>query len=168
MEIFVIGDSWGVLLLFIAIGLVVFVMPLSGNISSHILSSYASILCLMITPIRIILNNLPELNKADIALAKITKLGLSLSNYGLHSSSLKLFIPFHKRLELSDVTHGYRQEGDGSHFTVGPINISFVPGELVFFIGENGSGKSTLAKLITGLYLPESGEIYLDGVKIDS
>jgi len=33
----------------------------------------------------------------------------------------------------------------------------------VFIVGGNGSGKSTLAKLITGLYLPEAGEIYLNG-----
>jgi putative pyoverdin transport system ATP-binding/permease protein len=168
MDIFAIGDSWGVLLLFMTIGLVVFVIPLWGKISVNVLSGYALTLCLMITPIRIILNDLPELNKADIALSKITELGLSLSNSGLHSSPRELSTPYNKRLELKGVTHSYRQERDGSHFTVGPIDLSFVPGELVFIIGGNGSGKSTLAKLITGLYLPEAGEIYLDGVKIDS
>src|SRR6185295_6708264 len=39
-------------------------------------------------------------------------------------------------------------------------------GELVFLVGGNGSGKSTLAKIITGLYIPESGEIRLDGETI--
>ena len=36
------------------------------------------------------------------------------------------------------------------------------PGELIFVIGGNGSGKSTLAKLLTGLYQPQSGSIWLD------
>jgi len=49
---------------------------------------------------------------------------------------------------------------------LGPINLVFQPGELVFLVGGNGSGKSTLAKLITGLYPPETGEIRLDGEPI--
>src|SRR5438093_1777039 len=52
---------------------------------------------------------------------------------------------------------------DDSHFMLRPINLTFHPGELVFLVGGNGSGKSTLAKIITGLYLPEAGEIRLDG-----
>lgn len=32
----------------------------------------------------------------------------------------------------------------------------------MFIIGGNGSGKTTLAKLLTGLYLSESGEIYVN------
>jgi len=46
---------------------------------------------------------------------------------------------------------------------LGPVDLSFQPGELVFLVGGNGSGKSTLAKIITGLYLPEAGQIRLDG-----
>ncbi len=42
----------------------------------------------------------------------------------------------------------------------------FSPGELVFIVGGNGSGKSTLVKLITGLYIPESGTIWLGGERI--
>ncbi len=47
-------------------------------------------------------------------------------------------------------------------FLLGPISLSFAPGEITFIVGGNGSGKSTLAKLITGLYAPQSGTIYLN------
>ncbi len=51
---------------------------------------------------------------------------------------------------------------DENGFLLGPISLSLEPGELLFIIGGNGSGKSTLAKVMTGLYTPLSGEIYLN------
>ena len=50
---------------------------------------------------------------------------------------------------------------------MGPIDSTIRRGQIVFIIGGNGSGKTTLAKLISGLYLPESGQICLDGRPID-
>jgi len=50
---------------------------------------------------------------------------------------------------------------------VGPVDLCFEPGEVVFVIGGNGSGKTTLAKVLTSLYPLEAGEIRLDGVPID-
>jgi putative ATP-binding cassette transporter len=50
---------------------------------------------------------------------------------------------------------------------IGPISLSFRTGELVYLVGGNGSGKSTLAKILTGLYVPEGGEIRVNGEIID-
>jgi putative pyoverdin transport system ATP-binding/permease protein len=71
--------------------------------------------------------------------------------------------PLWHRLDLVNVTHVYRQDGGDQEFQLGPINLTFYPGEWVFLIGGNGSGKTTLAKLLMGLYEPESGEIRIDG-----
>ncbi len=65
------------------------------------------------------------------------------------------------------MVHSYHCEAEDSKFVLGPIDLSFQPGELVFLVGGNGSGKSTLAKILTGLYLPEAGEILLDGKPVD-
>jgi putative ATP-binding cassette transporter len=65
------------------------------------------------------------------------------------------------------VTHHYYREREDDHFMLGPIDLTFRPGELVFLVGGNGSGKSTLAKVITGLYPPAGGEIRLNGRRID-
>jgi putative ATP-binding cassette transporter len=51
-------------------------------------------------------------------------------------------------------------------FVCGPVDLSFKPAELVFLVGGNGSGKTTLAKLLTGLYVPEAGEVRLNGTVV--
>ena len=46
------------------------------------------------------------------------------------------------------------------------ISFSLAQRELLGIVGESGSGKSTVAKLLTGLHLPTSGSILLDGKDI--
>ena len=50
-----------------------------------------------------------------------------------------------------------------SDFSLKNINISIQPGERVAIVGRNGSGKTTLLNLLLGLYMPETGEILVDG-----
>jgi len=44
-------------------------------------------------------------------------------------------------------------------------NVSFYlrKGEISCLVGENGSGKSTMIKIISGVYTPDSGNIYING-----
>jgi putative ATP-binding cassette transporter len=71
-------------------------------------------------------------------------------------------------LEVSDVTYTYQGGPGESPFTLGPLNLVFRPGELVFLAGGNGSGKTTFAKLLTGLYIPKKGQISVDGQFVTS
>jgi ribose transport system ATP-binding protein len=42
------------------------------------------------------------------------------------------------------------------------LSVGIYPGEIMGVIGENGAGKSTFMKLISGVYAPTSGQIFLD------
>ena len=46
------------------------------------------------------------------------------------------------------------------------MSIGIRPGEIHGLIGENGAGKSTLIKVLTGVHIPEEGEIFVDGQKV--
>ncbi len=46
------------------------------------------------------------------------------------------------------------------------FNLSIEEGKLYGLIGPNGAGKTTIFNLLTGVYKPTDGEIYLDGKKI--
>ncbi len=46
------------------------------------------------------------------------------------------------------------------------VSVKFYPGEVHAVVGENGAGKSTLMKIMSGAYIPDSGEIYFDGKKV--
>ena len=63
-------------------------------------------------------------------------------------------------IKIKDVTFGYGKENQA----IKNINLTFLPGEKIALIGPVGSGKSTLIKVLTGLYKPTEGQIFLDDV----
>ncbi len=64
---------------------------------------------------------------------------------------------------LRNISFRYFDASSETTFKIGPIDFTLKPGELVFITGGNGSGKSTFLKVLAGLYVPEEGEITLDG-----
>ncbi len=46
------------------------------------------------------------------------------------------------------------------------LTLSLNPGERMALVGPNGAGKTTMVKLLTGLYVPDTGAITVDGVSI--
>lgn len=47
------------------------------------------------------------------------------------------------------------------------VNVKFYYDEVLGLMGENGAGKSTLIKIITGVYQKDSGDIIIDGEKVE-
>ncbi|MEM1484668.1 ABC transporter ATP-binding protein [Oscillospiraceae bacterium PP1C4] len=43
------------------------------------------------------------------------------------------------------------------------VNLSVNKGEIHALLGENGSGKSTLVNMLSGIYSPDKGKIFVDG-----
>jgi ABC-type sugar transport system ATPase subunit len=47
------------------------------------------------------------------------------------------------------------------------VDLELRAGEIMGIVGDNGAGKSTLMKVLAGAYLPDEGEIYIDGKRAD-
>ncbi|MDF5728184.1 MAG: cyclic peptide export ABC transporter [Rhizonema sp. PD38] len=161
--LFSISMSWGKLLLFFAIGFILFALPTLLVVSRQTLAGCILTFTYLMLPMENIVKDFPQISKASVALQKIDSLGLSLASRSEVSTVPPPINSNWHSLEFKGVTHTYGREQEDNNFILGPVNLKFYPKELVFIVGGNGSGKSTLAKLITGLYTPEDGEIWLDG-----
>jgi putative ATP-binding cassette transporter len=164
---FAISTSVGKLIFFAAAGIILFGLPQWVSLSRQMMSAYILTFTFLMLPIDNIVNNLPYLSKSNVALQKIGSLGLSLALYPDRSTETSLHDHGLMKLELRNVVYPYNREATEDGFTLGPINLEISRGELLFIIGGNGSGKSTLAKLITGLYAAESGDVRINGIRID-
>lgn len=156
--------SWGSFIFFAFIGCVLFLLSRFYPVSGHVMSGYAMIFLYMIMPIEGMLSALPNISSAKVAIERINQINQDLPPEDtLAADEATSF----DSIVLEHVTHRYYREKEGDVFTLGPIDLAFQPGELVYLIGGNGSGKTTLAKMLVGLYAPESGHILLNGKTVD-
>ena len=72
-------------------------------------------------------------------------------------------IELNKKIELKNICFEFEEGKE----VLKNINLNIFKGEKVAFVGESGSGKTTLVDLITGLYKPKNGNIYLDNIKLE-
>ncbi len=61
-------------------------------------------------------------------------------------------------LELKGITKTF-----GSVVANKDVDLKVFKGEILAILGENGSGKTTLMNMVSGIYYPDSGEIFVDG-----
>ena len=66
-------------------------------------------------------------------------------------------------VETRDITKLF-----GKQKALDQVSISIKKGELVGFLGPNGAGKSTMMKIITGFLRADSGEVFVNGQKIEA
>lgn len=164
MTLFILATALGTAFLYFLIGIILFETIKWEGITLEIITGYTLTVLYMMSPLTGIVNNLPTLGRASVALDKINRLKRELAEQLENTSDMPVKASIYPELlEFIEVTHRYKREGDDRDFTLGPLNLILQPGELVFITGGNGSGKSTLGLLLVGLYCPEGGKIQLNG-----
>ena len=64
-------------------------------------------------------------------------------------------------IELKNITKRF-----GSIVANNNVSFSVNKGEIMSLLGENGSGKTTLMNMISGIYHPDEGQIFIDGKEV--
>lgn len=165
MSIFVASASWGNFLIFAFIGLVLFLLV--GDIPDRVrvMTGFALVFVYMITPLEILLMNIPRANLARVSAERIDEVTQDMPTNETQLQDMTIQ-PLHS-VVLRGALHRYYHEQSDEFFAMGPIDLAFYEGEIIFLVGGNGSGKTTLAKLLVGLYPPEEGEILLNGEPVN-
>jgi putative ATP-binding cassette transporter len=160
------AGNYGQSLFLILIGLLMFGLSQLISADRSVITGSVLVILFLKGPMESLVNLLPLIATANVALNKINQLDAKLiEDKGINPQNRDAPSLRFERLDLRGITHTYNGEGD-KRFSIGPINLTIHGGELVFLTGGNGSGKTTLAKVITGLYVPESGEIKLNGQEV--
>ncbi len=162
------GDIATQVLLYGLIASVIFLFPFAISLTPEAVTAYVFTLLYMLNPIWAILGSLPSISQGQAALSHFEDLHISLSQ-----KVVNLDVPQGPRVatatvELKNLVFTYTGEAAAERgFTLGPLSFELAPGELIFLVGGNGSGKSTFIKVLTGLYVPLAGEIWLNGTRVD-
>ncbi|MGD0570130.1 MAG: cyclic peptide export ABC transporter [Candidatus Sulfotelmatobacter sp.] len=167
-NLFSIAGIFGQMLVFIAIGVMLF-SSIAGRSGMAVLAGCVITLLYITQPVEFFMNVLPYLGNADIALQKLNGLTRKLEEPGVLELDQDIATDVALKcgdLTLKAITYAYKSPIEKEAFTLGPIDLSLKAGQLVVLAGGNGSGKTTLAKIITGLYSAENGELLLDGQRI--
>ncbi len=64
-------------------------------------------------------------------------------------------------VQMVDITKTF-----GSVIANDKVRLELHKGEILSLLGENGSGKTTLMNMLSGIYFPDSGKIYVDGQEV--
>jgi ATP-binding cassette subfamily B protein len=80
------------------------------------------------------------------------------------TSTAKDCPPLQGKVTFSNVHFSYEPDRPVLH----GVSFTAQPGEIIALVGHTGSGKSTVVSLLSKFYLPDSGEITVDGINLNA
>ena len=151
---------------YILIAILVFLLPMFIDTYSEVIIKLVMAVLFIIGPVEMVVGVIPVLARANVAVGNLYKLEELIDKEGgiIPQTEQAPFQPIEsfREIRIDKATFNYKDKDEKVLFHLGPIDLSIKSGEVVFLVGGNGCGKSTLLKLLSGLYYPSSGALYLD------
>ena len=154
--------------LYVLLGAVVFAAPKFGeSLGGASIPKATTALLFVVGACFGLVQSIPILLNANAAADRLQKLVADLSATAASLPDTANVLTHFGVIEMRNIVFRYVDKFSDTAFHIGPIDFTLRSGELVFITGGNGSGKSTLLRVLAGLYPPDSGEITLDGMRIN-
>ncbi len=132
---------------------------LSGTLTLGAMLAATSLAAAVLTPVSNLLSQATALETARSNAARLEDI-LSTAPEASGPARSRPAQPLAKGIRFENVAYRY---GPLVPPAVQEASFEIRAGELVALVGRSGSGKSTVARLLAGLYLPTSGQIFFDG-----
>ena len=155
--------------MYVLLGAVVFAAPRFGeSLGGASIPKATTALLFVVGACFGLVQSIPILLNANAAADRLQKLVADLSATASTGPEDAGALTQFGAIEMRNIVFRYVDKFSDMAFHIGPIDFTLRSGELVFITGGNGSGKSTFLRVLAGLYPPDSGEITLDGMRINS
>ena len=154
--------------MYLALGTVVFVVPVLSTEPGGSITKATLVLLFVVGAAFGLVQSLPMLSTANGAADRLARLEKQLLATAQSAElSVEELPKRFEKIEVHNVIFRYFDKSSETTFQIGPIGFTLRRGDLVFITGGNGSGKSTFLKVLAGLYVPQEGELALDGMLIN-
>lgn len=154
---------------YLMIGIILFLLPALLHTTTGANSNFIVTLLYLMGPMGIIITEIREFTLMHIAVKRLEEFDKIISasktialGHGRVGNTEKSF----RSIRFENVIYEYYDEIRSETFRLQPLNLEINSGESIFITGGNGSGKSTFVHLLTGLFMPKSGNIYFNDVRV--
>lgn len=163
---YVINELIGVYSWYIVLGFVIFLLPVLFDFKIAQIAAFITAVLFMMSPVSQLIMFFPFQTSFKIALQRINRIYDELEVQPAVAQPAMLPDTKFSSIRFENVTYEYDELGI-QQFTLQPVNLTINAGDILFIVGPNGSGKSTFIKLLTGLYMPVGGKIFIDEQEVD-
>lgn len=141
-----------------------FILVIKSTISIGVMSGCINAFLNVQESMKIFLNNISAINKLSLYINNYYRFLSLEDNLCEYEKCHKNLVSLYNSITLENISFSYPS---ADKLALNNINTCIKKGEKVLILGQNGSGKSTLVKIILGMYKPESGTVFYDGISLE-
>ncbi len=134
-----------------------------GNLTGGQFISFTAAVALIIDPINITTNNYNEFKQGEASVNRVFEL-MHLQPTILERPNAIALPLVQGKVEYRNVSFAYQ----ANQPVLKKLTLTAQPGEVIALVGSSGAGKTTLVNLLPRFYDPQSGEVLIDGVDIQT